>query len=63
MPQFQEASDRFRGRPIPSSRCTIQISLHMEERLITVMEIIKLGSVFEVHRSRFRTAFCIDRVW
>ncbi len=45
------------GRPAPSSRCTMQISLYLEERLtrmITVREIIKLSSIFEVHRSRFR---------
>ena len=35
----------------------------MEEcltRLITVMEIIKLNSIFEVHRSRFSTAISFD---
>ena len=35
----------------------MQISLHLEERLtrmITVMEIVKLSSIFEVHRSRFK---------
>jgi hypothetical protein len=45
------------GRSALPSRCTMQISLYLEERLtrmITVMEIIELSSIFEVHRSRFK---------
>ena len=56
-PSIKLGCDRSRGWPIPSSRCTTQILLYMEEcltRMITVMEIIKLNSIFEVHRSRFR---------
>ena len=58
-PSIKLGCDRFRGRSIPSSRCTTQILLYMEEcltRMITVMEIIELNSIFEVHRSRLSTA-------
>jgi hypothetical protein len=40
------------------------ISLCLEERLtrmITVMESIKLSSIFEVHRSRFSMAILLGR--
>ena len=57
IPQLPSCAAGPGSRPAPSSRCTMQISLYLEERLtrmITVMEIVKLSSIFEVHRSRFR---------
>ena len=65
MPLFRGPGSRFRGWPIPSSRCTIRNIAYLKEGLnqaIAVMAIIKLSSIFEVHRSRFRTAGCPDRV-
>jgi hypothetical protein len=57
IPQFRGHAVVHEGRPTPSSRCTMEVVLHLEERLtrmITVMEIIKRSSIFEVHRSRFK---------